>query len=331
MIKEAIVTAPTIEEAQAKAVAELNAPASADVSFEVIEVPSKKLLGLFGGSPAKVRAYYELPDPPKPAPKPAKKPAQKPVQKAVQKPVHNTPQEKKAAPEPKSILPAKTEGKEIEVPAVTAYLSRIFTELGVDDAVFKFIEDEDNSMRIYAESQQKTGNLIGKRGETLDALQTIARMFINKEVKRYAHITLDIGDYRAKRAEQLVRVAKKTAERVIRTGRNTALEPMTPYERRIIHTTIGEIEGVESHSVGFDDNRKVLITQLGKFEERPQRGAYGGGGRGGYNNRGGDRGGRFERRERPAPYKPQGEARLPKTDAGAAALYGKVEVPKKED
>ncbi|MDR1805348.1 MAG: Jag N-terminal domain-containing protein [Clostridium sp.] len=325
MIKEAIATAPGIEEAQEKALAELNAPEGADVNFEVLEVPAKKVLGLFGGVPAKVRAFYELPDEIKPArEKPAR--AAKPV---VQKTAAPTANDKP------SVTQAVAEGKTIDIPEATVFLGRIFAALGVDDAKFCFVEEEADALRVTAESEKSTGSVIGRKGETLDALQTLTRLYINQAVKRYAHITLEVGDYRAKRAEHLRHLAQKTAARVLKTGRNTSLDPMSPFERRIVHTAISEIEGVESHSVGFDEGRKVLITPVGKFEERParDRGSYGDRGR---RPAGGGRG--FDRDRRPGgrsfdrkpPYQPQAPARPPRSDSGGAALYGKVEVPKKE-
>ncbi|MDR3344244.1 MAG: Jag N-terminal domain-containing protein [Oscillospiraceae bacterium] len=346
MIKEAIAAAPSIEEAQENAVRELNAPEGADVQFDVLDFPAKKVFGLFGGSQAKVRAYYEAPDAPKPKPKPPAKPPQKdkPAPKAKQerpapKPAAN-PQE--AAPAAAS-NPAESAAESIELPAAVKYLGRVFAALGVDDAKFRFVQEEGDSLRIFAESEQSTGSVIGRKGETLDAVQTLARLFINQAVKRYAHITLEVGDYRAKRAEHLQHLAQKTAARVLKTGRNTALDPMNPFERRIIHTVIAEIEGVESHSVGYDDGRKVLITPAGKFEERPERprGSFGDkprrdfGSREGFRRDSGSSGhghSGFDRRggrdnDRKPPYQPQTPARAPRTDAGGSALYGKVEVP----
>ncbi|MDR1408804.1 MAG: Jag N-terminal domain-containing protein [Oscillospiraceae bacterium] len=328
MLKEAITTAPSIEEAQALAVMELNAPEGTDVQFEVLDFPAKKVFGLFGGSQARVRAYFEVPDAPKPAPKPAPK-----AVAPKDKPAHS-----KRSATPKTDLPATAAfpGESIELPVAEEYLGRIFAALGTDDVKFQFVQEEGgDSLRIFAESEQNTGSVIGRKGETLDALQTLARLFVNQAVKRYAHITLEVGDYRAKRAEHLRRLAEKTAARVLKTRRNTALDPMSPFERRIIHTVISEIEGVESHSVGYEDGRKVLITPVGNFEERPERprGAYGDRPRRDFDSRdGGGRGhGRFDRRDsrhdRKPPYQPQASTRSPRADAGGSVLYGKVEVP----
>jgi spoIIIJ-associated protein len=339
LIREAIASAPSIEQAQLAAVRELNAPEGTDVEFQVLEFPQKKVLGLFGGTQAKVRAYYEVADKPRPARQGAQKPAQKP--KEQPKKSAPKPQTPKSAPAEK---PAAVQGENVAEPLADAYLGRIFAALGVDDASFRYVREENDSLRIYAKSDKPTGSVIGRRGETLDAVQTLARLFLNQTDKRYSHITLEVADYRAKRADQLRHIATKTAERVLKNQRSQALDPMSPYERRIIHTVVAEIDGVESHSVGRDEGRKVLITLNGQFEERPERPARSGGFHDRPQRDFGDRPPRrdfgdrpprrdFDRRDggrdRKPPYQPQAPARPPRADAGGVGLYGKVEVPPK--
>lgn len=116
-----------------------------------------------------------------------------------------------------------------------------------------------------------SGTIIGRRGETLDSLQYLASMVCNKSDKDYYRICVDSCGYRAKRKTTLEELAGKIAKTVIRTGRSSTLEPMNPYERRIIHSAISEIEGVASHSVGEEPFRKVVITSTKKPERREKR------------------------------------------------------------
>lgn len=311
MIKEAIATASTRDEAIQKAKAALNAPLNADVKFEIIQDAQKKVLGLFGGKDAKVRAYYEAPD----------------------EVIKET---KKAAPvAPKA--PAKTvpaPAKKAEKPAISSdddaairnYLTTIIKGMGIEDITITSHEEEEETVYELSTSESH-GALIGRHGETLDSIQYLVRLFANKNTQGKKKISLNVGDYREKRAESLKEFAARSANQVLKYGRNVKLDPMNPYERRIIHTAIQAIEGVTSHSVGYDDERRVVIT----LEEGVQpthgdrrRGGYNRGGKGGY-NRGGNRGGRKE------SYKPNVPAdRAPKSDL-AGSRYGKIEVKKAAD
>ncbi|MBR3867897.1 MAG: protein jag [Clostridia bacterium] len=311
MIKEAIATASTRDEAIQKAKAALNAPLDADVKFEIIQDAQKKVLGLFGGKDAKVRAYYEAPD----------------------EVIKET---KKAAPvAPKA--PAKTvpaPAKKAEKPAISSdddaairnYLTTIIKGMGIEDITITSHKEEEETVYELSTSESH-GALIGRHGETLDSIQYLVRLFANKNTQGKKKISLNVGDYREKRAESLKEFAARSANQVLKYGRNVKLDPMNPYERRIIHTAIQAIEGVTSHSVGYDDERRVVIT----LEEGVQpthgdrrRGGYNRGGKGGY-NRGGNRGGRKE------SYKPNVPAdRAPKSDL-AGSRYGKIEVKKAAD
>lgn len=334
MIHEAIATGATVDEARANAIAELGAPKDADVHTEILAMPTKKILGLFGGSPAKARAYYETPDAPKAkaeapkAPKAAKK-AEKPAPKA-----------EKAAPKAE----AKAEAKPVEAPAQTEkssveieiassksiqsavdYLTAVLKGMGVAEMSAKAFRTADDEIILELDCGEDYGIVIGRRGETLDSIQYLTRLVANKykTENEYARISINIGSYREKRKNTLRSLAKKNSEKVLKYGRNVTFEPMNPYERRIIHTAVQEIEGVTSHSVGSDSNRRVVITLAeGVKPTHPSKGGYnrGRGGRGGYNNRGRDR--------RSNSYTPSEEAtaRAPRTDAGAqkVSLYGKI-------
>ncbi|MGN0637372.1 MAG: RNA-binding cell elongation regulator Jag/EloR [Huintestinicola sp.] len=123
-----------------------------------------------------------------------------------------------------------------------------------------------------------TGAVIGRRGETLDAIQYLASMAANRSDKEYYRITLDSCGYREKRKAILEDLARKISKTVLRTGRTSTLEPMNPYERRIIHAAVSEIEGVTSKSIGEEPYRKVVISSVNGRPERRQ----GGGRKGGY-------------------------------------------------
>lgn len=319
MIKEAIGTGTTVDEAKAAAMLELGISDFDDFNVEVLQIPAKKFLGLFGGSPAKVKVTIEVADP-----KPEKKQHnnknhkknenKKPVQKNEAKK-----QEKKEKAEPEKEV---KEVKEIapELPLVETnlyketadYIKSIVLGLGMTECEIKEMSNEEE---IYFELDcgDDYGIIIGKRGETLDAIQYLARMMANKGNTNYKRVAINVGNYRAKREETLKILARKTAMKAVRQGRNISLEPMNPYERRIIHTAVQEVEGATSHSVGSDLDRRVVIT--------PVEGARNGGNRGGRNNRNGGR------RERKEAYKPEiSPDRAPKSDIDGGSLYGKVEI-----
>lgn len=277
MIKEAFGTGSTIDEAKEAAVKELNAPEDADIKYDVIEMPKAKVFGLFGGSPAKIKAYYEVEDDP------------------------------------------FANAKE--------YILTILKNLGIEEAEIE-VEADDEDVRISISCGDDYGSVIGRRGETLDAIQYLTRLVINRGSEEYKRVSINVGNYREKRENTLRALARKNAAKVRKYGRNVVLEPMNPYERRIIHTTVQEIEGVTSHSVGSDGDRKVVITleegvkptNGGSYSRG--RGGYNKGGRGGYRN--GGRSGYGRRESSDAPAAP---ARAPRSDS-AGSLYGKIEINK---
>ncbi len=302
MIKEAIAVAATRDEAIQKAKAALNAPLDADVKFEIIQDAQKKILGLFGGKDAKVRAYYEAPDEVKPAKKAAPK-----AQKAPKAPEKAAVAEKKADKAPMS---AEDDA------AIRKYLTTIITGMGIEDITINSHEEDEETVYELI-TDESHGAIIGRHGETLDSVQYLVRLFANKNTQGKKKVSLNVGDYREKRAESLKEFATRAANQVLKYGRNVKLDPMNPYERRIIHTVIQQIEGVTSHSVGYDSERRVVIT----LEEGVQP-THGDRRRNGGYNRGGNRGGRKE------SYKPSVPAdRAPKSDL-AGSRYGKIEVKK---
>ena len=356
MRKEQIATAATIDEAKNLALQLLNAPVDADVKIEVLDMPKNKILGLFGGKEAKVMASYEIPDPPKPAPKKEVKPAPKKEEKPAPKKEESTAakqepkQQKPKAEKPKSEKPAKSakpQPKKEEKPAekqapvevkpvpeeadnaIKGYLSAIISGMGVGEFTIDSRLEGDEAI-FDVQTEDGFGQLIGKHGDTLDAIQYLVRLFANKKCPEYKRISINVGDYRERRSDHLKALARKNANNVLKYGRPAKLEPMNPYERRIVHTTVQTIDGVTSHSVGFDANRRVIITlEEGVQPQKQDRRRSGG--KGGYDNRDRGRGGRGGRGgyggKSRAPQTPPAD-RAPKNDA-AGVRYGKIEVAPK--
>ena len=311
MIKEAIGTGNTVDEAKAAAMLELGISDYDNFNVEVIQTPTKKILGLFGGNPAKVKVTTEVADP-KPEKK-QNKPNNKKYDKKPIKKVENRKEEKVEAPKVETkVQTPELPLEETNLYKETAdYIKSIVMGLGMSECEIKEMSNEEE---IYFELDcgDDYGIIIGKRGETLDAIQYLARMIANKGNQSYKRVAINVGNYRAKREETLQILARKTAMRAVRQGRNISLEPMNPYERRIIHTAVQEVDGATSHSVGSDLDRRVVIS--------PVEGAKNNGGRGRNNRNGG-------RREKREAYKPEiSPDRTPKSDIDGASLYGKVEI-----
>ena len=166
-----------------------------------------------------------------------------------------------------------------------AYLEKVLTALGVEDFKVNIIEKED--ITILDIVGEKLGIVIGRRGETLDSLQYLAILASNRHDEPYCRITVDCNGYRDKREETLKALAERTANKVLRQGRRITLEPMNPYERRIIHSKVAEIEGVYSNSIGEEPYRKVVISASQPHRDNNRRNDRRGGGR--RNGNGGNR------------------------------------------
>ena len=312
MIKEAIGIAATIDEARRIATQNLNAPIDADVKVEIVSMPKKKVLGLFGGANAQVKAFYDdgVEEPKKALEKKAE------PKKAEAKKENKQPAKKEAIKEV-----AKEEKVEIDLSGIEAketdatnYLKSILVGMGFSDANVTVKETEED-LFFEITCSEDYGNIIGRRGETLDALQYLTRLYVNRADKDGKRVALNVGDYRKRREETLKSLAKRQAQRAIKYRRSCVLEPMNPYERRIIHTAVQEIEGVSSHSVGEGENRRVVIVADNCDNQK----------RGGYSrDRRGNNGGRRERRPQYVPETPK-EPREQKVDAAASSRYGKIE------
>ena len=212
------------------------------------------------------------------------------------------------------------------------YLQKIFKGMGLDEVSIEVKETESGAALIL--SGEGLGVLIGRRGETLDSLQYLAGLVANRMEGDYFRITLDSNSYREKREKTLESLAKKLAGQVVRTGRNMTLEPMNPYERRIIHATVQGIEGVTSSSIGEEPNRRVVISSTSPKKPYSRDGRRDGRRDGARRDGGrGPRGPRpdrpvRERRERPAETSDAAQTVREKApeDAASKPLYSKIEL-----
>ena len=297
-MKQYEASARTVEEAVELGLQELGVSIG-DVDVQVVEEGSKGLFGLFGSRPVKVRLTVkdseedplaDLLEDKKPEKKPEvkaeKKAEPKPEPKAEKKPEKKPAPEKKKAekkPEPKQEKAeaparekaAKPEIRPMEKPEVTMipaeelaadspagvaheFLAELTKLMGVDVTIDMGTDAEGNVFGYI--NGDTLGILIGRRGETLDAVQYLTSLKVNRGREGYTRVTLDTENYRAKREDTLIRLANRMANRALRTGRKVSLEPMNPYERRIIHYALQQTEGVDTHSEGEEPNRHVVIT-----------------------------------------------------------------------
>ena len=255
---EATGTGKTIDDA-IKAACEKLGRDRDDVEVEVITAPTKKVLGFMGGTNAEVVAFYDDGKPEEveeikeePAPvieeaKPEKK--EKKLRKEQEEP------EAPEAPAPKKAEAPVAGSKQDRA---EAFLKKVLPYITSKPVEIKSEMTEDG-VRINIEGEDINA-IIGRRGETLDALQYLTGIVSAKSGEKHMRVYIDTGSYRARREETLERLAKKYAERVRKTGRSLTLEPMSPNERRIVHMVIQEIDGLESYSKGEGSARRVVIA-----------------------------------------------------------------------
>ncbi len=359
-MREVIKTAKTVEEATALALAELGVSAD-DACIEILEMPHREFL--FKKVPAKVRAYIEedsfTPKAPK-EPKAAKAAPKKAVQETEDKP--EKPAVKKEAPKKQAPKAEKPAGKPQEKPGeqeqkpeapqeqelpeepidlnacpkakeAVEYFKDVCAKMGVG-AIEVTPVQQGESVILKVEGEQ-AGTLIGHRGEVMEALSYLTSLVANRSGGDYMKIGLDINHYRSKREANLTALAKRIGTKVQRTGRSHTLEPMNPYERRIIHSAISEIEGVKSESVGEGTNRRVVISSTDpnarparSTNRRPaNKGARSGAGRGPRTPRAATPAREFADRprdEHAAPIVPKRTETI--NDGADLPLYGKIEL-----
>lgn len=334
-MREVIATGKTVEEATQNACAQLGL-AREEVSIQILEMPVKKL---FRSIPAKVKAVaigdeieeeapaaapavQEQPAPAKPEPKP------QPVEPVQEAPAESEPEEEVKEEEPQPA--ALSAEKQQKVDVAVAYLSDIFAKMGVEGTVIT--PQQQGEATVLRVEGEKAGTLIGRRGETMEALSYLASLVANRAGGDYLKLGLDVAGYRSKRESDLAALARRIAARALKTGRSQELEPMNPYERRIIHSAVSAVEGVHSESRGEGADRRVVIYPDNPAPRAPRKG--GRGGRPGQNRGRGGRGPRAPRTpEREFADKPrtsEGPTAPRRTesinDAEGFALYGKIEL-----
>ena len=255
---EATGTGKTIDDA-IKAACEKLGRDRDDVEVEVITAPTKKVLGFMGGTNAEVVAFYDDGKPEeveeiKEEPAPVIEEA-KPEKKEKKLRKEQEESEASEAPAPKKAQ-APVAGSKQE--RAEAFLQKVLPYISSKPVEIKSEMTEDG-VRINIEGEDINA-IIGRRGETLDALQYLTGIVSAKSGEKHMRVYIDTGSYRARREETLERLAKKYAERVRKTGRSLTLEPMSPNERRIVHMVIQDIDGLESFSKGEGSARRVVIA-----------------------------------------------------------------------
>lgn len=295
MEKTLVATGKTIELAIASALTQLGLDRDS-VSVQVLAQAKSGFLG-FGAQPAKVQVTYEAPDPAPQAPKSAlssasrsKPKAAAPVQKP-QVPQQEVPKQEVKKPEapkpqkaesprppkaPKVEAPKAPKEPKVEAPKaprefvpaapgsveekIEVFLKGLLEHMG-SAAVPHAWKDGEDSYRVELTGED-LGYLIGRRGDTLDALQHLCNYSVNRSVDGHIRISVDAEDYRQKREESLRRYARKKAQQVLKARRRTTLEPMNAYERHLVHATLQDMDRITTHSVGTEPNRRVVIEYV---------------------------------------------------------------------
>jgi spoIIIJ-associated protein len=281
MIKEVTAVGKDILEAQENARVALGADELADVQFEIVDAGSKGIFGIIGVRPAKVRAFVELPDTHEKRrrnDRPKKERTGGENKKNEKRENQPKPKKEKKQPEKKNEQQEKSQKPKAEViPEAELKMERRIVEDG-EDMSFDFVKTviadiglnaeaelyscEDGTRRIAIVGDDASA-LIGHHGDTLDALQYLANLASarknSKGERDKSRVTIDIEGYRKKREDTLRALARRMAAKALRNKRSVMLEPMSAYERRIIHSEIQGIEGVSTNSIGSDNNRKIVI------------------------------------------------------------------------
>jgi Predicted RNA-binding protein len=286
MLKSIEISSKTADEAVVKALAQLGLERE-DVSVEIVERAKSGFLGI-GASNAVVRVTYEAPDEDRPepasvgngdtgapvykpaapanrptAPKASKTerpavPSNKPLASKTEKPVLNVRENESTTAEKPRMATRPAEGEQAE--QTEKFLRGLLQNMDVE-AEMEITIREDGDLNVNL-SGPGIGAVIGRRGETLDAIQHLTNYAVNRGSDKHAHINVDAEDYRAKREDSLVRLAQKMAAKAIKYRRSMALEPMNSYERHIIHTALQDYEGVSTSSTGTEPNRRVVVSYV---------------------------------------------------------------------
>ena len=270
------VTGKTEEEAISRALEQLKLDRD-DVSVQILERAKSGFLGI-GSAPAKVRVTYgaeeEEPAAPvrpaavekpaekaeketRPAAKPAPRPAEKPAAQQKKPAPPTEPARREEAPAQQA-APAAEEIRDEKSEAIRTFLSGLMEKMEVE-AKIQVFQPEKGRYQVVL-SGPAMGQIIGRRGETLDAIQQITSYCVNRAGGSRVRVTLDAENYRAKREESLEHLAKKVAGKVVKYRRSVTLEPMNAYERHVIHTALQDVPNVTTGSVGMEPNRRVVVS-----------------------------------------------------------------------
>lgn len=266
------VTGKTEEEALARALAQLNLERD-DVSVEILERAKAGFLGI-GSTPAKVRVTYgedeepATPEKPrveaKPAPRPAEKPASRAERPAAAEPVQNlresAPNRERSTPAEHTAKPLGEEVQDEKADAIRAFLAGLLEKMEVEARIHVYLPEKGRYQVLLAGSGM--GQIIGRRGETLDAIQQLTGYCVNRAGAGRVRVTVDAENYRAKREESLEHLARKVAAKVVKYRRSVTLEPMNAYERHIIHAALQDEPNVDTGSIGADPNRRVVVSYV---------------------------------------------------------------------
>lgn len=254
MLKWIETTGRNEEDAISKALAQLGLDRD-EVSVEIVERAKSGFLGI-GSSPAKVKVTYEAPDEPAPAPR-----AEAPAPAAAACSCCTLEEVEVSAPAAvKAPAPVQTAPGELgdRAEAITAFLTGLMAHMEVSAAP-SITMGEDGSYKVELLGEG-LGALIGRRGETLDAIQQLTSYAVNRGAAKRVRIHVDAEHYRAKREESLQRLAQKVAGKVVKYRRNVTLEPMNAYERHVIHTALQEYPDVTTYSTGTEPNRRTVVA-----------------------------------------------------------------------
>ena len=277
MEKSIVTTGKTIDLAIESALNQL-ALSRDDVSVQVLAQAKPDFLGI-GASPAKVQVTYEAPDPVPEAPKSALGSASRSKPKAKKPEAPKAEAPKAAAPAPKAEAPkAEPKPRQEKAPKVVApkefapaapgsteekievFLKGLLEHMNSEAVPHAWkVDDTTYAVELTGED---LGYLIGRRGDTLDALQHLANYSINRNIEGHIRINVDAEAYREKREESLRRYAHKKAQQVLKAHRRTTLEPMNAYERHVIHAALQDTDRITTYSVGTEPNRRVVVEYV---------------------------------------------------------------------
>ena len=221
-----------------------------EVSVEVLERAKSGFLGI-GSCPARVKLTYQAPDEPAPV---AEKKVEAPAPVKEKKPAA----EEKPVEQPAPAVEQQPAATGDKAEQITAFLTGLMEHLD-NDARPVITLGEDGSYQVELVGSD-LGALIGRRGETLDAIQQLTNYSVNRGQNKRVRIHLDAENYRAKREETLERLARKTAGKALKYHRNMTLEPMNAYERHVIHAALQDFDGVTTYSTGSEPNRRVIVA-----------------------------------------------------------------------